>query len=78
VAEDVVRLAVVSNELEAEILCGLLRSNGILCAHRKSDVAAGMSGYAGGLSMAGPTEVLVRAADLAAAQELLETAAPDD
>src|SRR5438270_604288 len=35
-----VRLTVVTNELEAEMVCGLLRTNGIACSHRKTDFAA--------------------------------------
>ena len=50
----VVRLTVVSNELEAEVVCGLLRSNGIRCNHRRTDMAAPIAEY-GGVGMAGPT-----------------------
>jgi hypothetical protein len=67
-----VTLTVVSNELEAEMLCGLLRADGIPCSYRKTDRAAAISAQAGGMSMAGPTEVLVDEADLTAAKTLIE------
>ena len=69
---DAVRLTVVSNEMEAEMLCGLLRSNGIACNHRKTDSAGAIGAETGGFAMAGPTEVLVHERDLEAARALLE------
>ena len=68
---EMVTLTVVANELEAEQLCGLLRTNGIECTSRRSDLSAGAGTFGGGVGMAGPTEVLVRESDLAAARELL-------
>jgi Putative prokaryotic signal transducing protein len=65
----VVRLTVVSNELEAEMLCSLLRTAGIACGQRKTDWAAGASD--GSPSAVGPREVLVDDADLEAAREIL-------
>jgi len=63
-----VTLTVVRNELEADVLCGLLRENGIECFHRGTDAAAvGIYGETSG----GPTEVLVEEHDLAAARALL-------
>ena len=70
---DVVRLTVVGNEMEAEMLCGLLRSHGIACNHRKTDSAAAIGAESGGFAMAGPTEVLVSESDLDAARKLLAT-----
>ena len=64
-----VRLTVVTNELEAEMVCGLLRTNGIACSHRKTDFAAGIAD--GGFSMAGPREVLVGEGNLEAARKVL-------
>lgn|GEM_PF-904189 len=66
---DEARVTVVSNDVEAEMLCGLLRSAGIECYFRKTDLGAGYTG--GMLSSAGPTEVIVRGADLERARELL-------
>lgn len=68
------RVTVVSNDVEAEMVCGLLRSVGIECYFRKTDLGAGYTG--GMLSTAGPTEVIVHTPDLEFARELL--AAGDD
>jgi hypothetical protein len=62
-------LAVVSNGLEAEELCGLLRVNGIDCTYRQTSVASGITAATG---QVGPMEVLVDEADLEPAQELLD------
>jgi putative signal transducing protein len=64
------RLTVVPNEVEAEVVCGLLRSNGIECFTRTTDAAAGGLGSEG-IGMAGPTEILVDEADLDSARQLL-------
>lgn len=69
---DAVKLTVVGNEMEAEMLCGLLRSNGIECTYRKTDTAAAISAESGGFAMAGPTEVLVHEHDLEVARRLLD------
>ena len=66
-----VRLTVVSDEMEAEALCGMLRANGIECAYRRTDTAAVAGAYSGGFAIAGPTEVLVHERDLDAARKLL-------
>ena len=68
---DPVRLTLVGNEMEAEILCGALRANGIDCMYRKSDPAAAISALSGGFAIGGPTEVLVHEEDLEAARKLL-------
>jgi hypothetical protein len=68
---DPVRLTLVGNEMEAEILCGALRANGIECTYRKSDPAAAISALSGGFAIGGPTEVLVHEEDLEAARKLL-------
>lgn len=66
-----VTLTVVGDEMEAEAVCGLLRTNGIKCAYRRSDMSAGAGTYGGGSAIAGPTEVLVDEVDVAAARKLL-------
>ena len=66
-----VTLTTVADEMEAEALCGLLRTNGIKCSYRRTDRSAAIGTYGGGFAMAGPTEVLVDEADLEAAKELL-------
>ena len=63
-----VHLTYVPNEAEAEILCALLRTEGIDCDHRPTNFAVGsMDGMPGG----GPREVVVAEESLAKAQELL-------
>ena len=68
-----VTLTVVGDEMEAEALCGLLRTNGIKCNYRRTDMSAGAGTYGGGFAIAGPTEVLVDQDDLAAARKLLKS-----
>lgn len=66
-----VTLTVVHDEMEADVVCGLLQANDIECFHRKTDVAgAWTTGFARG----GPIEVLVDERDLAAARALLTPA----
>jgi uncharacterized protein (DUF1800 family) len=67
-----IRLTIVADELAAEILCGRLRTEGIECTYRKTDVAAGAGIYGGGFTIAGPTEVLVPAEQLEAARAILD------
>jgi hypothetical protein len=64
-----VRLTVVSDDVEAEIVCGLLRTSGIDCYHRKTDLGSGATG--GMLSGFGPSEILVASADLERARDVL-------
>jgi hypothetical protein len=66
-------LTIVHDEAEAEMLCGLLRANGIECGYRKTDVAAGA--WTSGFATGGPIEVLVDERDLATARELVSAAA---
>jgi len=68
-AEPVV-LDVVGSEPEAEVICGLLRSEGIECAVQKTNFAVGAAD--GFPSAAGPREIVVHAADLARAREVLQ------
>jgi Putative prokaryotic signal transducing protein len=62
---------VVATEQEAEVICGLLRSAGIACLTRQTNVGAGASD---GMLVAGPYEVAVRAEDLEAAREVVRGA----
>lgn len=67
-ADDAVVLKVVSGESEAQIVCGLLRSSGIECAYRDTEaIDSSLEDF----MAAGPQEILVHAADLEAAKELL-------
>ncbi len=61
-------LTVVSGEPEAEIVCGLLRSAGIVCAYRDTEV---IDSPLEDFTAAGTREILVRDSDLEAAKELL-------
>jgi Putative prokaryotic signal transducing protein len=62
---------VVTTEQEVGVLCGLLRSAGIACLTRQTNVGAGASD---GLPVSGPHEVVVRAEDLEAAREVVRGA----
>ena len=61
-------VTVVSGESEADVVCGLLRSNGIECAYRDTQA---IDSVIEDFTAAGPREILVRASDLDAARELL-------
>jgi hypothetical protein len=66
--DDLVRLTIVGSEPEAELIRGLLATEGIDSMHRPTDTAAGaLDGWAAG----GTREILVRAADLDTARELI-------
>ena len=66
--DQLVRLTVVGSEPEAELIRGLLATEGIDSMQRPTDVAAGaLDGWAAG----GSREILVRPADLDTARELI-------
>jgi hypothetical protein len=67
-AGDPVVLTVVSGESEAEVVCGLLRSQGIECSYRDTDA---IDSPVEDFIAAGSREILVHESDLAAAKELL-------
>jgi hypothetical protein len=64
-----VALTEVQDEVEADTLLELLRSKGIECRCRRTDVAVGA--WTGWVCTGGPVEILVAEKDLAAARELL-------
>jgi hypothetical protein len=66
---EAVRLTVVPDEGAAEALCGLLRSEGIECEFRDTNVSA--TGIFGGSSFGGWREILVAEDDLERARELI-------
>jgi hypothetical protein len=69
-----VTLTVVANEMEADMLCGLLRANGIECTHQSGGTFAGSFGSAvtgAVFGEAAPTEVVVEETQLAEARKLL-------
>jgi hypothetical protein len=61
-----VRLTVVGSQTEADIICSLLRANGIRCGERAADVAT----YGGG-GFGGRREILVSEDQLDRARELV-------
>ena len=64
-------MTVVPSESEAEVVCGLLRSAGFECAYRDTEaIDSSLEDF----MPAGSREVLVHAADLEAAKELLAAA----
>jgi hypothetical protein len=68
-ADGAVVVKVVSSQSEAEVVCGLLRSAGIECAHRDTDaIDSSLEEFIA----AGAQEILVHESDLEAAKELLE------
>lgn len=69
--DEPVRVTIVSNEPEAELACGLLRSHEIPCMHRITDLAFGSGGEVPA-SGAGPRELLVRPGDLERARAVLD------
>lgn len=73
-ADEPVVLDVAGSEPEADVICGLLRSEGIACAVQRTNFAAGAAD--GFPSAAGPREIVVHASDLARAREVLEQQQP--
>jgi len=72
--EEGVVLTVVSGEPEAEIVCGLLMSNGIECGWRDTEeIDSPLEDFIA----AGQVEILVRPEDLADARDLIETPGDD-
>ena len=74
--EDLVRVTIVPNELAADLVCSFLRAEGIKCAHRVTNVAAGsLDGVPG---MGGAREVVVAESDVDAARAVLVAADAGD
>ena len=61
---------VVGNSMEAETICGLLRTEGIACDHRQTDMGAGADDAVGD---SGAREILVARDDLENARQLVTT-----
>jgi hypothetical protein len=66
-----VRLTVVGDGMEAAAICGLLRTEGIPCSDRRTDMGVAAWEATGS---GGPREILVAASDLERARELIEPA----
>jgi hypothetical protein len=72
--EESVVVTVVSDEPEADIACGLLRTAGIACGYRDtSDIDTPLEDFIA----SGPQEILVRPEDVETAREILATAKED-
>jgi Putative prokaryotic signal transducing protein len=69
VRDEIVVVRVVSNEIEADVACGLLRTDGIKCGHRQTNITGGIGE---GVSGFGPREIFVAAPDADRARALLE------
>ena len=65
-------LTIVPNEVEADLVCSFLRTQGIRCNHRVTNIGAG--GWDGVPNAGGPREVLVDPDDLERAREALASA----
>jgi hypothetical protein len=72
-AEEVAVVTVVPGETEAELVCGLLRANGIKCGYRDTE---SIDSPIEDFIASGPREVLVAPIDLEAAQQLLKESGP--
>lgn len=72
---DVIRVATVDNEPEAELAVGLLRSEGISAMWQRAAYGAAGAGLGSAGGVSGPFDVLVEAHDAERASELL---APSD
>jgi hypothetical protein len=70
--DDAVRVTTVPGEAEAEVLCGLLRSEGLECGHRQT---AEEDSPFEGIATDGIREILVHERDLDRAREILGLAA---
>jgi hypothetical protein len=68
VVDDPVVAKVVSDEAEAELVCGLLRSAGIECGYRDTEA---LDSTLEEFTASGPREILVHQSDLEAARAVL-------
>ena len=66
--DDAVVVKVVSDETEAELVCGILRSAGIECGYRDTEA---LDSNLEDFTAAGPREILVHESHLEAARALL-------
>ena len=69
---DPVRVTIVPNEVAADVVCTFLRTEGIRCGHRVTNVGAGS--WDGVPNIGGAREVLVDPTDLKVAREALASA----
>lgn len=71
--DDLVTIEVVPTEIEASLLCGILRDAGIKCMSRPTNFAVGA---ADAFYSPGPREVIVRAEDATKARGVLADRRP--
>jgi hypothetical protein len=62
------QLIVVTDAMEADTICGLLRTEGIACDHRQTNMGAGAGD---GVGDSGPREILVAQNELENARQLV-------
>jgi hypothetical protein len=74
--DDLVTVEVVQTEMEAEMLCSLLRTAGITCMYRLTNTGA--AAFAKSMASGGPQEILVRGEELVAARGVLDARVPLD
>jgi hypothetical protein len=67
--DELVTVTIASSEAEAVALCGLLDSAGIDATYRITNTGAGAVGWAAGAQQ----EILVKAEDVEAAKEILDS-----
>ena len=70
---ELVVMKVVPTEYEAEMVCSLLRTAGITCAHRPTNIG---SGAADGMPIGGPRTILVHRHDLPTAVDVIPDVTP--
>jgi hypothetical protein len=73
--DDTVVVKVVGDEPEAQVVCGLLRSNGIDCGYRDTAV---IESSLEDFTASGPREIFVHQSDLEAARALLDASPAAD
>jgi hypothetical protein len=67
---EMIALTVVPNQVQANVVCGMLQADGVVCRFRQTDFGAGsMDGMPGG-----PQQILVHESDVDRARELLARA----
>jgi hypothetical protein len=71
---DLVRVATVENEPEAELVVGLLRTEGISAMWQRAEFGAAGAGIGSAGGVSGPFDVLVQPQDAQRASELLAPA----
>jgi hypothetical protein len=69
--DDLTRVAILDNQIAAELAVSRLRMEGIHAMWRKTDIASAVWGVGITEGVGGPVEILVRATDAPRSRELL-------